>query len=121
MNAQTQSISVQSAPLPVTSDNFSKKVNLHAEKEFFYSAEEWDHVDLDTEDNAVLIGTPANPIIRPGTKNLIEAPEKTFKTTFGLRQFFGMASGYTVYRSLPVARPMRVLYIHGEMTPKELK
>jgi hypothetical protein len=98
-----------------------RKINLHAEKEFFFSAEEWDTIDLDTEDNSVLIGTPRNPIIRPGTKNLIEAPEKTFKTTFGLRQFLGMASGYTVYGSLPVARPVRILYMHGEMTPQELK
>lgn len=99
----------------------TRKINLHSQKEFFFSAEQWDTVDLETEDNSVLVGTPKNPIIRPGTKNLIEAPEKTFKTTFGLRQFFGMASGYTVYPSLPVARPARVLYVHGEMTPKELK
>lgn len=118
----TQIISVQNVPLPIqSSDSTPKKVNLHAQKEFFYSAEQWDLIDLETEDNAVLIGTPKNPIIRPGTKNLIEAPEKTFKTTFGLRQFFGMASGYTVYPSLPVARAVRVLYIHGEMTPQELK
>jgi RecA-family ATPase len=116
-----QSITVQnngsdSQPLLV-----KEKINLHGSKEFFYSIEQWDSVDLDTEDNAVLIGTPKNPIIRPGTKNLIEAPEKTFKTTFSLRQFIGMASGHTVYPSLPVARPVRVLYIHGEMTPQELK
>jgi hypothetical protein len=121
MSTPSQSISVQATPLPVTPDTGLRKINLHAEKEFFYSAEDWDHVDLETEDNAVLIGTPKNPIIRPGTKNLIEAPEKTFKTTFGLRQFFGMACGHTVYSSLPVARPVRVLYMHGEMTPKELK
>jgi hypothetical protein len=79
-------------------------INLHAQKEFFFSIEDWDSVDLDTEDNAVLIGTPKNPIIRPGTKNLIEAPEKGFKTTFSLRLLIGMACGYTVYPSLPVAR-----------------
>src|SRR5207249_2115291 len=91
------------------------------QKEFFFSIEQWDGIDLETEDNAVIIGSPKNPIIRPGTKNLIEAPEKTFKTTFGLRLFIGIASGHTVYPSLPVARSGRVLYIHGEMTPKELK
>lgn len=118
----TQIVAVQSVALPIQSAGSpSKKVNLHAEKEFFYSAEEWDNIDLETEDNAVLVGTPSNPIIRPGTKNLIEAPEKTFKTTFALRQLFGMASGYTVYPSLPAARPVRVLYMHGEMTPKELE
>ena len=95
-------------------------------KEFFFSIEQWDKIDwneeaADKEDGSVLIGTSKNPIIRRGTKNLIEAPEKTFKTTFGLRLFIGLASGYTVYPSLPIARSVRVLYIHGEMTPRELK
>jgi RecA-family ATPase len=92
---------------------------LHA-KEFFYSLEEWEAINLETLDNEVLIGTPSNSIIRPGTKNIVLAPEKTFKTTTVLRLAIGMASDYTVFPSLPVARAVRVLYIHGEMTPKEL-
>jgi len=62
----------------------------------------------------------AHSIIRPGTKNIIEAPERTFKTSMVLRFTIGMAGGHTVYPSLPVARPVSVLYIHGEMTVKEL-
>jgi RecA-family ATPase len=59
-------------------------------------------------------------IVRPGTKNLVVAAEKSFKTTMLMRLGMGMACGYTVYPSLPVVRPVRVLYIHGEMNPKEL-
>ncbi len=95
------------------------KFSLHA-REFFYSIAEWERIDLDTPDHGVLIGTPSNPIIRPGTKNIVEAPEKSFKTTMLLRLAIGMACGHTVYPSLPVARKVRVLYVHGEMTPKEL-
>lgn len=97
-----------------------KQFSLSA-KEFFYSLEEWEQIDLNTPDNLVLIGTPANSIIRPGTKNIIEAPEKTFKTTTLLRLTIGVACGHTVFESLPVARPVRVLYIHGEMTPRNLR
>src|SRR5437899_333697 len=96
-----------------------QKFRLDAKK-FFYSLTEWENVDLNTPDNQVLIGTPTNSIIRPGTKNIVEAPEKSFKTTMLLRLTIGMASGHTVYPSLPVARAVRVLYIHGEMTPQEI-
>jgi RecA-family ATPase len=94
-------------------------INWHT-KAFFFSLEEWENVDLATDDHAVLLGTPQNSIIRPGTKNVVVAPEKAFKTTTLLRLALGMAGGHTVYPSLPVARPAKVLYIHGEMTPKEI-
>jgi AAA domain len=107
---------------PSTGGSASKrKIDLHKEKEFFFSIEQWDQIDLDTEDNDALIGTPQSPIIRPATKNLIEAPEKSFKTTLSLRQLIAMACGYTVFPSLPIARAARILYMHGEMTAKELK
>jgi hypothetical protein len=119
-----QSIDDAHSSRPDTSGNTpvpaKKKLSLH-EREFFHTIEEWEQIDLDTEDNAVLIGTPTAPIIRPGTKNIVEAPEKTYKTTTLLRLAIGMACGHTVFPSLPVARPVRVLYFHGEMTPKELE
>lgn len=98
-----QSATGATIPGQVSADKH--KLSLHA-KEFFYSIEEWEHIDLNTKDNEVLLGDPHNPIIRPGTKNIIEAPEKTFKTTMLLR--------------LTIARAVRVLYMHGEMTPIEL-
>jgi AAA domain len=126
-SAATVTASSNSATKPngkTASHSTLKKVaDLHSMKEFFFSIEQSDTVDWnqDTEDPSVLVGTPKNPIIRRGTKNLIEAPEKTFKTTFGLRMSIGLASGYTVYPSLPIARSARVLYAHGEMTARELK
>src|SRR2546425_893832 len=54
-------------------------------RSFFLDLYQWEKVDLDTPDNAVLVGTPQNAIIRPGTKNLIVAPEKAYKTTTLLR------------------------------------
>jgi RecA-family ATPase len=62
----------------------------------------------------------AHSIIRPGTKNIIEALEKTFKTTMVLQFTIGMACGHKVSPSLLVAYPVSVLYIHREMTVKEL-
>ena len=47
---------------------------------FILSAEEW--LNLKTEEAVVVFGSPDDPLVRPGTKNLIEAPEKCFKTTF---------------------------------------
>ena len=53
-----------------------------------------------------------------GTKNLIEAPEKTFKTTMLLRLTIGMACGHTVYPSLPVARPVQVRLVTRPFPPR---
>src|SRR5690348_7138261 len=47
------------------------------------TAEEWENYEVPLESNYI-IGSPENPIVRPETKNLILAPEKSFKTTFGL-------------------------------------
>jgi RecA-family ATPase len=88
---------------------------------FFLNLEQWGNVDFSSNDNSVLVGTQQNAIIRPGTKNLVVAPEKKFKTTVLLRLAIGMACGYTVYPSLPIARSASVLYIYGEMIPKELE
>lgn len=97
-----------------------RKLALHTQSAFFFTYEEWESIDLTSDDRTVLIGTPSNCIIRPGTKNLIEAPEKSFKTTMLLRLALGLAGGHTVYPSLPVYRSAKVLYIHGELLPQEL-
>jgi len=68
-----------------------------------------------------LIGSRENPIVRPLTKNFVEAADKSFKTTFLLRLALGMSEGTSVYPSLPVPAPRRVLYLHGELAPSELK
>ncbi len=85
------------------------------------SAEEWLNAEFITEDSEVLIGTPGNALVRPLTKNIIQAPEKAYKTTFLLRLTLGLSSGETVFASLPVCRPQRGLYLHGELSPAELK
>jgi AAA domain len=75
-------------------------------------------VDRRTSRNVV---TSENPLVRPLTKNLIQAPEKAFKTTFLMRLTMGISTGETVFPSLPVRRGHRVLYLHGELAPAELK
>ena len=85
------------------------------------TAEQWLIAEFSVEESAVLIGTPENALVRPLTKNLIQAPEKAYKTTFLLRLTLGLSTGETVYPSLPVYRPQRVLYLHGELNPAELK
>ncbi len=84
-----------------------------------YSAEEW--LSLKFEECEAIIGTPEQATVRPLTKNLIEAPEKSFKTSFLLRLLLGLSCGETVFPTLPVGRPYRVLYLHGELSPPELK
>src|ERR1700730_16496986 len=85
------------------------------------SAEQWLTAEFSVEESEVLIGTTENALVRPLTKNLIQAPEKAYKTTFLLRLTLGLSSGETVFISLPVYRPQRVLYLHGELNPAELK
>lgn len=85
------------------------------------SAEEWLTAEFSAEESEMLIGTPGNAIVRPFTKNLIQALEKAYKTTFLLRMTLGLSTGETAFPSLPVCRPQRVLYLHGELNPAELK
>lgn len=85
------------------------------------TAEEWLTYDFRVEESQILIGTPENSIIRPRTKNIIQASEKTFKTTLLLRLSLGLSTGQTLFRSLPVTRSVKVLYLHGELAVAELK
>ncbi|HWW15168.1 MAG TPA: AAA family ATPase [Candidatus Dormibacteraeota bacterium] len=85
------------------------------------SAEEWINADFSGTEQQVIVGTPENPLIRPGTKNFIEAPEKAFKTTMVMRLGMGMAAGQTLFPALPITRPVKVLYLHGELSPAEIK
>lgn len=86
-----------------------------------YSAEEWLTRDFRTDENQIVVGTPEQPIIRAGTKNVIEAPEKSFKTTFTLRFAAGLASGQTVYAPLLVPKARKILYLHGELGDAEIQ
>lgn len=85
------------------------------------SAEGWLKADFTADESEVLIGTRENALVRPLTKNLVQAAEKAFKTTFLLRLALGISTGETVFSSLPVNRPHPVLYLHGELSPAELK
>ena len=87
---------------------------------FFYSIEEWRRVDM-SDSSLPLVGLSDSKIIRLGTKNVVEAPEKSFKTTFLQRFMIGLASKYTVYPQMPAAQACRVLYVHGELTASELR
>jgi hypothetical protein len=86
-----------------------------------YTMQEWLDLNLSADGKDLVIGTPENAIIRPRTKNLIEAAEKSFKTTFLLRLLAGLSCGETVFPELPVVCPRRVLYVHGELTNAEIK
>lgn len=86
-----------------------------------YTMQDWLDLPLSTDEKEIVIGTPENSIIRPRTKNLIEAAEKSFKTTFLLRLLGGLSCGETVFPQLHVVRPRRVLYLHGELSNAEIK
>ncbi len=83
------------------------------------TAEQW--LELETDISEPVLGSPEHCIVRPFTKNIIEAPEKAFKTTFTLRFTLGLSCGKTLFSQLPVFRSRRVLYIHGELSPPEIK
>jgi hypothetical protein len=85
------------------------------------SAEEWLKADFSVAESEVIVGNADNPLIRPLTKNLVQAPEKAFKTTFLMRLALGISTAETVFSSLPVKNPRRVLYLHGELALAELK
>ena len=85
------------------------------------TAEEWLSLELLAAEKDVLIGSREGPLVRPQTKNLIEAAEKSFKTTFLLRLMIGLSRGETVYPAMPVARQRRVLYLHGELSDAEIQ
>jgi hypothetical protein len=86
-----------------------------------HSAEKWLALDLGTDESQIVVGTPDQPIIRAGTKNIIEAPEKSFKTTFMLRWALGISSGQTIFTPLPTSKKFKVLYLHGELAPLEIQ
>jgi hypothetical protein len=83
--------------------------------------QEWIDLQLSDDEQSVIIGTPRNPIIRPMTKNLIEAPDKSFKTTVVLRLMAGLSCGHTFFPELPVPRARKVLYLHGELSIAEIR
>jgi len=86
-----------------------------------YSGDEWLDLDLGVESADVIAGSTANPLIRARTKNFLEAPEKSFKTTLLLRWAAAAAKGVSVFPALPVLRPLKTLYLHGELSPSEIK
>jgi len=83
------------------------------------TAEEWLKLDIEVGDP--IFGTPDHCIVRPYTKNIVEAPEKTFKTTFMLRLMVGLSSGRMLFPKLPAQKARKVLYMHGELSPPEIK
>ena len=101
--------------------NTSVTVNPTSSGNLVLSAEDWLNANFSVVESEVIVGTCETPLIRPLTKNLIQAPEKAFKTTFLMRLAMGISTGETVFSSLPVPRPHRVLYLHGELSPAELK
>lgn len=85
------------------------------------TAEEWLALPTETDEKRIVIGSPTQPIVRTLTKNLVEGPEKSFKTSFMMRLTLGMSCGVAVFSPLPVLRARRVLYIHGELSPPEIR
>lgn len=97
------------------------RTNPLASGKLIMSAEEWLRTDPTLSNASPIIGEPENPLVRPMTKNLIEAGEKEFKSTFAMRICLGLSVGKAVFPSLPIGEPRRVLYLHGELSPSELK
>ena len=60
-------------------------VNPPSSGNLILSAEDWLNANFSVAESEVLIGTRENPLVRPLTKNLVQAPEKAFKTTFLIR------------------------------------
>ena len=93
-------------------------------KEVFFSALEWKDRpfhDQPGEENYI-IGSAQNVICWPFGKHVIQAPEKSFKTTFLKRLMAGMACGRTLFPQLPVnPKKRRILYTHGELSVPELE
>ena len=87
----------------------------------FMTAEAWLDLPMETDESQIIIGSPSQAIIRPLTKNLIQAPEKAFKTTVALRLMLALSCGKTVFSELPVLRSRRVLYVHGELSAAEIQ
>ena len=92
-----------------------------SDRRLILTAQEWIDLELSNDEQGVVLGTTQNALVRPATKNLIVAPEKSFKTTFLLRLMAGLSCGETVFPMLPVARKRRVLYLHGELSTAEIK
>jgi hypothetical protein len=88
------------------------------------TADDWASADFSNEDAGAIIGLD-NPddeaIVGAKTKNMVEAPEKSFKTASLMRMLIGASVGKTVYPMLPFPRSTFVYYMHGELSRREIK
>ncbi len=112
-------VSIKPCDMEVEETDAILAPSLERGRALVYSAEEW--LSLKFEKCDAVVGTPKQAIVRPYTKNIVEAPEKSYKTSWLLRLLLGLSVGQTVFPTLPVRRPYRVLYLHGELSPPELK
>jgi hypothetical protein len=78
-------------------------------------------LEISEDEKNAVIGTAENPIVRPRTKNFIEAPEKAFKTTFLLRLMAGLSCNETIFSQLKVPKTRSVLYLLGELSRPEVQ
>ena len=85
------------------------------------SAEQWLELPTETEEKHIVFGSKEQATVRTRTKNIIQAPQKSFKTTFGMRTMLALSCGETVYHQLPVLKARKALYVHGELSPQEIK
>ena len=86
-----------------------------------HSGENWLNRDDKIDEKEIIFGTPQNPSVTRKTKNIIEGPEKSFKTTYLLPLCIGLSTSQTVYPRLPVLRSHTVLYLHGELGDWQIK
>ena len=108
--------------LPVANNQEGSRYSSDFDEEgCILTAEQWLDFPTGTDEKRIVIGSTTQPTIRTQTKNLIEGTEKSFKTSFLLRLMLGLSCGTTVYSPLPVIRARKVLYIHGELSPPEIK
>jgi hypothetical protein len=105
-------------PVPATAVSSAPKNN-----PFSMTVEQWGAYEFSEQESTPIIGTSENAVARPRTKNLIVGAEKVFKTSFLMRLMAGLASGETIFPELPTfhADGLKVLYIHAELNPHELK
>lgn len=85
------------------------------------TADEW--IELPDEPiEGVVFGSPDEEIIEDGSKNIVEGNPKAFKTTFVQSLLLPASKGQTSYPQMPLfSKPRRVLYLHGEMSKRQIK
>jgi RecA-family ATPase len=97
------------------------KTIIRGQTRIVMNGDEWRKLDIHVDEKTLIVGTKEQPVFSVQEKMIIEAPEKSFKTTFTLPLAIGIATGTSHFGALPIVGRRRVLYLHGELSPQQLK